>query len=164
MSNTYPTYHTKSPLRDIYLYLKDNPMSHDSRESEDNFGEGHLENASEAPRSTPKVRNAVLGTILPDLFAGEIAAMGRLLVKMSAALSRRALAEQDVLVKCRDAANELRAQALLIAEKCTKEVKPGGSWSPLHGLSAQVLSNQLLDLSASLTEAVESLDERHSNG
>jgi hypothetical protein len=155
MSDTYPTCHGNATLRDIYLYLKDNTMSHDSRESEDNVGEG---------QSTPKVRNAVLGTILPDLFAGEIAAMGRLLVKMSASLSRRALAEQDVLVKCRDAANELRAQALLIAEKCTKEVKPGGSWSPLHGLSAQVLSNQLLDLSASLTEAVESLDERHSNG
>jgi hypothetical protein len=98
--------------------------------------------------------------MLPDLFAGEIAAMGRLLVKMSAALSRRALAEQDVLVKCRDAANELRAQALLLAEKCTKDVEPGGTWGPLHGLDAQVLSNQLLDLSVSLTDAAESLDER----
>jgi hypothetical protein len=126
-------------------------MSHDSRESEDNFGEG---------QPTPKARDAVLGTMLPDLFAGELAAMGRLLVKMSAALSRRALAEQDVLVKCRDAANELRAQALLLAEKCTKDVEPGGTWGPLHGLDSQVLSNQLLDLSASLAEAAESLDER----
>jgi hypothetical protein len=67
--------------------------------------------------------------MLPDLFAGEIAAMGRLLVKMSAALSRRALAEQDVLVKCRDAANELRAQALLLTEKCTKDV---AAWR-VHG-------------------------------
>jgi hypothetical protein len=98
--------------------------------------------------------------MLPDLFAGEIAAMGRLLVKMSAALSRRALAEQDVLVRCRDAANELRAQALLITEKCTKDMAQGEAWNPLHGLSAQVLSNQLLDLSASLAEAAESLDER----
>jgi hypothetical protein len=152
---------SKSVLRSIESHLRDNPMSHDSRESEDNFGEGHLENAREAPRSTPKVQEPVLGTMLPDLFAGEISAMGRLLVKMSAALSRRALAEQDVLVKCRDAANEIRAQALLIAEKCTKDVAQGESWNPLHGLSAQVLSNQLLDLSASLTEATESLDERH---
>jgi hypothetical protein len=93
-------------------------MSHDSRESEDNFGEG--------TGYYPSRREPVLGTMLPDLFAGELAAMGRLLVKMSAALSRRALAEQDVLVKCRDAANELRAQALLLAEKCTKDVEPGG--------------------------------------
>jgi hypothetical protein len=147
-------------LRSIESHLRDNPMSHDSRESEDNFGEGQLENANEAPRSTPKVRDAVLGTMLPDLFAGELAAMGRLLVKMSAALSRRALAEQDVLVRCRDAANELRAQALLLTEKCTKDVAQGEPWNPLHGLSAQVLSNQLLDLSASLAEAAESLDER----
>jgi hypothetical protein len=147
-------------LRSIESHLRDNPMSHDSRESEDNFGEGHLENASEAPRSTPKVRNAVLGTMLPDLFAGEIAAMGRLLVKMSASLSRRALAEQDVLVKCRDAANELRAHALLLTEKCTE---PHGGWRDYPGLDSQVLSNQLLDLSVSLTEAAESLDERHSN-
>jgi hypothetical protein len=153
---------SESVLRSIESHLRDNPMSHDSRESEDNFGEGQLENAREAPRSTtPPVREPVLGTMLPDLFAGEIAAMGRLLVKMSAALSRRALAEQDVLVKCRDAANELRAQALLLTEKCAKDVEPGGPWNPLHGLDAQVLSNLLLDLSASLTEAAESLDERH---
>jgi hypothetical protein len=139
-------------LRSIESHLRDNPMSHDSCESEDNFGEG---------QPTPKVRDAVLGTMLPDLFAGELAAMGRLLVKMSAALSRRALAEQDVLVKCRDAANELRAQALLLAEKCTKEVNAGESWNPYPGLDAQVLSNLLLDLSVSLTEAAESLDERH---
>jgi hypothetical protein len=87
--------------------------------------------------------------------------MGRLLVKMSAALSRRALAEQDVLVKCRDAANELRGQALLLTEKCTKEVKPGDTWNPCPGLDAQVLSGLLLELSVSLTEAAESLDERH---
>jgi hypothetical protein len=31
-------------------------------------------------------------------------------------------------------------------------------FAPLHGLSAQVLSNQLLDLSAALTEAAESLN------
>jgi hypothetical protein len=130
-------------------------MSHDSRESEDSFGEGQL--------TTPPVREPVLGTMLPDLFAGEMAAMGRLLVKMSAALSRRALAEQDVLVRCRDAANELRAQALLLAEKCTKDVAQGESWNPCPGLDSQVLSNLLLDLSASLTEAAESLDERHSN-
>jgi hypothetical protein len=164
MSDTYPTCHGNATLRDIYLYLKDNPMSHDSRESEDNFGEEHLENASEAPRSTTSpVREPVLGTMLPDLFAGEIAAMGRLLVKMSAALSRRALAEQDVLVRCRDAANELRAQALFITEKCTKGVVNDDIWNPFPGLASQVLSNLLLDLSASLTEAVESLDERHSN-
>jgi hypothetical protein len=143
---------SESVLRSIESHLRDNPMSHDSCESEDNFGEG---------QPTPKVRDAVLGTMLPDLFAGEIAAMGRLLVKMSAALSRRALAEQDVLVKCRDAANELRAQALLLTEKCAKDVEPGGPWNPLHGLDAQILSNLLLDLSASLTEAAESLDERH---
>jgi hypothetical protein len=142
---------SESVLRSIESHLRDNPMSYDSRESEDNFGEG---------QPTPKVRDAVLGTMLPDLFAGEIAAMGRLLVKMSAALSRRALAEQDVLVRCRDAANELRGQSLLLAEKCTKDVEPGGPWNPLHGLDAQVLSNLLLDLSASLTEAAESLDER----
>jgi hypothetical protein len=152
-------------LRSIESHLRSNPMrTYDCVESEDNFGEGQLENASEAPRSVPKVQESVLGTMLPDLFAGELAAMGRLLVKMSAALSRRALAEQDVLVRCRDAANELRAQALLLTEKCTKEVKPEESWNPLHGLDAQVLSNLLLDLSVSLTEAAESLDERHSNG
>jgi hypothetical protein len=152
---------SESVLRSIESHLRDNPMSYDIRESEDNFGEGQLENARESPRSTtPPVREPVLGTMLPDLFAGEIAAMGRLLVKMSAALSRRALAEQDVLVKCRDAANELRAQALLLTEKCTKDVAQGEPWNPLHGLSAQVLSNQLLDLSASLAEAAESLDER----
>jgi hypothetical protein len=147
---------SESVLRSIESHLRDNPMSHDSRESEDNFGEG-------CP-ATPPAREPVLGTMLPDLFAGEIAAMGRLLVKMSAALSRRALAEQDVLVKCRDAANELRAQALLLTEKCTKDVAQGESWNPLHGLSAQTLSNQLLDLSVSLTEAAESLDERHQDG
>jgi hypothetical protein len=151
----------ESVLRSIESHLRDNPMSHDSRESEDNFGEGHLENTRESPRSTtPPVREPVLGTMLPDLFAGEIAAMGRLLVKMSAALSRRALAEQDVLVKCRDAANELRAQSLLLTEKGTKDVEPGSTWGPLHGLDAHVLSNLLLELSASLTEAAESLDER----
>jgi hypothetical protein len=147
---------SESVLRSIESHLRDNPMSHNSSESEDNFGEG-------CP-ATPPAREPVLGTMLPDLFAGEIAAMGRLLVKMSAALSRRALAEQDVLVKCRDAANELRAQALLLTEKCTRGVKPGESWNPLQGLDAQVLSNLLLDLSVSLTEAAESLDERHSNG
>jgi hypothetical protein len=140
-------------LRSIESHLRDNPMSHDSRESEDNFGDRQS--------TTPPVREPVLGTMLPDLFAGEMAAMGRLLVRMAAALSRRALAEQDVLVKCRDAANELRAQALLLTEKCTKDVAQGESWNPLHGLDAQVLSNLLLDLSASLTEAAESLDERH---
>jgi hypothetical protein len=143
---------SESVLRSIESHLRDNPMSYDSRESE-------------APSdrtlvATSPAREPVLGTMLPDLFAGELAAMGRLLVKMSAALSRRALAEQDVLVKCRDAANELRAQALLLTEKCTKEVEPGGTWGPLHGLDSQVLSNLLLDLSASLTEAAESLDER----
>jgi hypothetical protein len=105
---------------------------------------------------------------LPDLFAGEIAAMGRLLVKMSAALSRRALAEQDVLVNCRDAANELRAQALLLSLKCTNmaqgnegaEGESSTSWGPYPGLDSHVLSNLLLDLSVSLTEAAESLDER----
>jgi hypothetical protein len=142
---------SESVLRSIESHLRDNPMSHDSRESEDNSGE----------EPAPMIREPVLGTMLPDLFAGEIAAMGRLLVKMSAALSRRALAEQDVLVKCRDAANELRAQALLLTEKCAKDVEPGGPWNPLHGLDAQILSNLLLDLSASLTEAAESLDERH---
>jgi hypothetical protein len=147
MSDTYPTCHGNATLRDIYLYLKDNPMSHDSSKSDEH-------------PATPPVREPVLGMMLPDLFAGELAAMGRLLVKMSAALSRRALAEQDVLVKCRDAANELRAQALLLTEKCTKDVKPGDTWGPLHGLDSQVLSNLLLDLSASLTEAAESLDER----
>jgi hypothetical protein len=142
---------SESVLRSIESHLRDNPMSHDSRESEDNFGE----------EPAPMIREPVLGTMLPDLFAGEMAAMGRLLVKMSAALSRRALAEQDVLVKCRDAANELRAQALLLTEKGTKDVAQGESWNSLHGLSAQVLSNLLLDLSVSLTEAAESLDERH---
>jgi hypothetical protein len=151
---------SESVLRSIESHLRDNPMSHDSRESEDNFGEGQL---------TPKVRDAVLGTMLPDLFAGEMAAMGRLLVKMSAALSRRALAEQDVLVKCRDAANELRAQALLLSLKCTNmaqgnEGAKGESstgWGPYPGPDCHILSNLLLDLSASLTEAAESLDERH---
>jgi hypothetical protein len=141
----------QSVLLSIESHLRDNPMSHDSCESEDNFGDG---------QPAPKVRDAVLGTMLPDLFAGELAAMGRLLVKMSAALSRRALAEQDVLVKCRDAANELRAWSLLLTEKCMKGVEPGGLWGPLHGLDAHVLSNQLLELSVSLTEAAESLDER----
>jgi hypothetical protein len=141
-------------LRSIESHLRDNPMrTYDCVESEDNFGEGQP--------AVPPVREPVLGTMLPDLFAGEIAAMGRLLVKMSAALSRRALAEQDVLVRCRDAANELRAQALLLTEKCTKDVAQGDSWKPLHGLDSQVLSNLLLDLSVSLTEAAESLDERH---
>jgi hypothetical protein len=138
-------------LRSIESHLRDNPMSYDSRESEDNFGEG---------QPIPKVRDAVLGTMLPDLFAGELAAMGRLLVKMSAALSRRALAEQDVLVKCRDAANELRAQALLIAEKCALGAMPEGEWGYLSGPDSRALSNLLLDLSISLTEAAESLDER----
>jgi hypothetical protein len=142
----------KSVLRSIESHLKDNPMSYDSHESEDNFGGG---------QPTPPVKEPVLGTMLPDLFAGELAAMGRLFVQMAAALSRRALAEQDVLVRCRDAANELRAQALLLMEKCTKEVKPGGSWNPCPGLDAQVLSSLLLELSVSLTEAAESLDERH---
>jgi hypothetical protein len=130
-------------------------MSHDSRESEDSFGEGQA--------TTPPVREPVLGTMLPDLFAGEIAAMGRLLVKMSAALSRRALAEQDVLVRCRDAANELRGQALLLTEKCALGAMPEGEWGYLSGPDSRALSNLLLDLSASLTEAAESLDERHSN-
>jgi hypothetical protein len=132
-------------LRSIESHLRENPMSIES-------------DKSDIQSATTTAGELVLGTMLPDLFAGEMAAMGRLLVKMSAALSRRALAEQDVLVRCRDAANEIRAQALLIAEKCTKEVKPGESWNPLHGLSAQVLSNQLLDLSAALTEAAESLN------
>jgi hypothetical protein len=136
-------------LHSIESHLRDNPMSHDSRESEDNFGEGQS--------TTPPVREPVLGTMLPDLFAGEMAAMGRLLVKMSAALSRRALAEQDVLVRCRDAANELRGQALLLAEKC---IEPDGGWRDYPGLDSQVLSNLLIELSISLTEAAESLDER----
>jgi hypothetical protein len=138
----------QSVLRSIESHLKDNPMNSSGLEFEEH-------------PATPPVREPVLGTMLPDLFAGEIAAMGRLLVKMSAALSRRALAEQDVLVRCRDAANELRAQALLLTEKCTKDVAQGDSWKPLHGLDSQVLSNLLLDLSVLLTEAVESLDERH---
>jgi hypothetical protein len=147
---------SESVLRSIESHLRDNPMSHDRCESE-----APSDRTLVAP---PPAKEPVLGTMLPDLFAGEIAAMGRLLVKMSAALSRRALAEQDVLVKCRDAANELRARALLLTEKCTRGVKPGESWNPLHGLDSQVLSNLLLDLSVSLTEAAESLDERHSNG
>jgi hypothetical protein len=140
-------------LHSIESHLRDNPMrTYDCVESEDNFGEGQP--------AAPPVREPVLGTMLPDLFAGEIAAMGRLLVKMSAALSRRALAEQDVLVKCSDAANELRAQALLLSLKRTKDVAQGESWNPYPGIDSQVLSNLLLDLSASLTEAAESLDER----
>lgn len=138
---------SESVLRSIESHLRDNPMNSSGLEFE------------ERPPTTA-AREPVLGTMLPDLFAGEIAAMGRLLVRMSAALSRRALAEQDVLVKCRDAANELRAQALLLAEKCTKDVVKGDTWNPLHGLDSHVLSNLLLDLSASLTEAAESLDER----
>lgn len=143
---------SESVLLSIESHLRDNPMSHDSRESEDNFGDRH-------PYSPP-VREPVLGTMLPDLFAGEIAAMGRLLVKMSAALSRRALAEQDVLVRCRDAANELRAQALLLAEKCALGAMPEGEWGYLSGSDSRALSNLLLDLSVSLTDAAESLDER----
>lgn len=147
----------QSVLSSIESHLRDNPMrTYDCVESEDNFGDRHPD--------TPPVREPVLGTMLPDLFAGELAAMGRLLVKMSAALSRRALAEQDVLVKCRDAANELRAQSLLLTEKCTKDVAQGESWNPYPGLDAEVLSNLLLDLSVSLTEAADSLDERQSNG
>jgi hypothetical protein len=143
---------SESVLRSIESHLRDNPMSHDSSESE-----APSDRTLVAP---PPAKEPVLGTMLPDLFAGELAAMGRLLVKMSAALSRRALAEQDVLVRCRDAANELRGQSLLLTEKCTKDVEPGGTWGPLHGLDSQVLSNLLLDLSFSLTEAAESLDER----
>lgn len=152
----------ESVLRSIESHLRDNPMSHDSCEPEDNFAREQLENASEAPRSAPPPEvNSVLGALLPDLFAGEIAAMGRLLVKMSAALSRRALSEQAVLLRCRDAANELRAHSLLLTEKCTKDVAKGGPWNPYPGLDAEVLSNLLIDLSVSLTEAAESLDERH---
>lgn len=141
----------QSVLRSIESHLRGNPMrTYDCVESEDNFGDGQP--------ATPPAREPVLGTMLPDLFAGEIAAMGRLLVKMSAALSRRALAEQNVLVRCRDAANELRAQALLLAEKCTKEVGPGYTWNPYPGLDSEALSNLLIDLSVSLTEAAESLN------
>jgi hypothetical protein len=147
-------------LQSIESHLRDNPMGHDSRESEDNFGDNRP--------ATTSAGEPVLGMMLPDLFAGEIAAMGRLLVKMSAALSRRALAEQDVLVNCRDAANELRAQALLLSLKCTNmaqgnegaEGESSTSWGPYPGLDSHVLSNLLLDLSVSLTEAAESLDER----
>jgi hypothetical protein len=147
-------------LRSIESHLRSNPVDYSCAESEDNFGEGQP--------AAPPVREPVLGTMLPDLFAGELAAMGRLLVKMSAALSRRALAEQDVLVRCRDVANELRAQALLLSLKCTNmaqgdgssEGGPSNGWGPYPGLDAQVLSNLLLDLSVSLTEAAESLDER----
>jgi hypothetical protein len=76
-----------------------------------------------------------------------------------------------VLVRCRDAANELRAQALLLSLKCTNmaqgnEGAKGESstgWGSYPGPDCHILSNLLLDLSASLTEAAESLDERHSN-
>jgi hypothetical protein len=49
-----------SVLRSIESHLRDNPMSHDNRDSEDNSGER---------QHSPKVRDAVLGTMLPDLFA-----------------------------------------------------------------------------------------------
>jgi hypothetical protein len=59
------------------------------------------------------------------------------------------LTEKDVLVRCRDMANELRDQAFLVANKC---------------LDTGALSERLISLASSLTEMANYLDERQSNG
>jgi hypothetical protein len=59
------------------------------------------------------------------------------------------LTEKDVLVRCRDMANELRDHAFLVANRC---------------LDTGALSERLISLASSLTEVANYLDERQSNG
>jgi hypothetical protein len=90
---------------------------HSRCEAEDNFGLG-------APMSglggvDSAVRAAAAGqeysdcgtTVTPDLFAGELDAMARLLHDMAGRLSRHALRTQDLQAAAKHAADELRALA-----------------------------------------------------
>jgi hypothetical protein len=73
------------------------------------------------------------------------------------------LTEKDILARCQNAANELKAQAFLLADKCTA----GGSnhtreWRTTS-LDAGALSERLISLASSLTEVDNYLDARRSN-
>ncbi len=50
--------------------------------------------------------------LLPDLYAGQLAALGRVLVDMSGRLARHALISQDLQRAAKHAADELRALSM----------------------------------------------------
>jgi hypothetical protein len=79
-------------------------------------------------------------TVTPDLFAGELDSMGRILHDVAGRLARHALRVQDLQLAAKNAADELRALA----------IAGGGSPQP----------DRLLALSHELSKAVERLGER----
>lgn len=84
--------------------------------------------------------------VTPDLFAGELDSMGRLLHDVSGRLARHALHVQDLQLAAKHAADEARALAAAMASN------PAVRECGYH--------THLLSLSADLTKALERLDER----
>lgn len=93
--------------------------------------------------SIKSVVREVKDAVTPDLFAGELAAMGRLLNDLSGRLARRALRTQDIMVASKHAADELRALAAELETPDEADQR-----------------DRLLALSSELIKAYEALDER----
>jgi hypothetical protein len=118
-------------------------VPYDCREAEDNFGLG-------APMSglggvDSAVRDAGT-TVTPDLFAGELDAMGRLLHDMAGRLARHALRTQDLQAAAKHAADELRALAGAMASNSSVRE---------HGYHTHLIA-----LHESLLKALNLVDER----
>jgi hypothetical protein len=92
-------------------------MPYDCRESEDDFREGEVAMAHEPQRVLPSYPepgpppepNAP--PLLPDLYAGELAAMGRVLTGMAGTLARHALHLADLGVEAAAVATQLSEAA-----------------------------------------------------
>lgn len=85
-------------------------------------------------------------SVTPDLFAGELDSMGRLLHDLSGRLARHALRVQDLQLAVKHAADEARALAAAMASN------PAVREAGYH--------THLISLSVDLSRALEKLDER----